>query len=108
MPANETIVLDVFRAIEERDRETLCELYHDDVELIEPSSLPYGGTFRGKALVAYVQRPRSADGEGVFESPVVGRHAVQGRQVRERADVHLDTAATLDFPAGAQPNERSS
>jgi uncharacterized protein len=42
MPSNEEIVLSVFRAIEERDRESLFDLYHDDVELHDAPSLPYG------------------------------------------------------------------
>jgi uncharacterized protein len=42
MPSNEEIVLRVFRAIEERDREALFELYHEDVELHDAPSLPYG------------------------------------------------------------------
>ena len=42
MQGNEEIVLAVFRAIEERDRDALFELYHDDVELHEAPSLPYG------------------------------------------------------------------
>jgi uncharacterized protein len=42
MQRNEEVVLAVFRAIEERDREALFELYHDDVELHDAPSLPYG------------------------------------------------------------------
>jgi ketosteroid isomerase-like protein len=42
MPSNVEVVLAVFRAIEERDREALFELYHDNVELYEAPSLPYG------------------------------------------------------------------
>jgi ketosteroid isomerase-like protein len=42
MPSNEQIVLGVFRAIEERDREALFDLYHADVELHDAPSLPYG------------------------------------------------------------------
>jgi uncharacterized protein len=41
------IVLATFRAVEDRDLERLLSLYHPDVELIWPESLPYGGTFRG-------------------------------------------------------------
>jgi ketosteroid isomerase-like protein len=40
MPSNEQIVLGVFRAIEERDREALFDLYHADVELHDAPSLP--------------------------------------------------------------------
>lgn len=42
MRSNAEVVLAVFRAIEERDREALFELYHDDVELHDAPSLPYG------------------------------------------------------------------
>jgi ketosteroid isomerase-like protein len=42
MSSNEEIVLRVFRAIEERDAEALFDLYHEDVELHEAPSLPYG------------------------------------------------------------------
>lgn len=45
------VVLGVLRAIEERDREELFALYHDDVELREARSLPYGGTMRGKGAI---------------------------------------------------------
>jgi ketosteroid isomerase-like protein len=41
------IVLETFRAVEDRDLERLLSLYHPDVELVWPESLPYGGTFRG-------------------------------------------------------------
>jgi ketosteroid isomerase-like protein len=40
-------VLETFRAVEERDLERLLALYHPDVELCWPPSLPYGGTSRG-------------------------------------------------------------
>lgn len=42
MRSNEEVVLAVFRAVEERDREALFDLYHDDVELHDAPSLPYG------------------------------------------------------------------
>lgn len=42
MHSNAEVVLAVFRAIEERDREALFELYHDDIELYDAPSLPYG------------------------------------------------------------------
>jgi len=41
------VVLAVIKAVEERDGEKLFELYHDDVELVEARSLPYGGTVKG-------------------------------------------------------------
>jgi ketosteroid isomerase-like protein len=51
MPSNADVVLAAFRAVEERDREALFELYHDDVELHDAPSLPYGGSSRGKAAM---------------------------------------------------------
>lgn len=42
------VVLSVFLAIEERDQEALLALLHEDVELHDPESLPYGGVLRGK------------------------------------------------------------
>jgi uncharacterized protein len=51
MQSNVKVVLALFRAVEERDRETLFELCHDDVEFHDAASLPYGGTVRGKAEI---------------------------------------------------------
>jgi ketosteroid isomerase-like protein len=48
MQTNAEVVLAAFTAIEERDRERLFALYHDDVALHDAPSLPYGGSFRGK------------------------------------------------------------
>jgi ketosteroid isomerase-like protein len=41
MQSNAGVVLDVIRAVEERDADALFELYHDDVELHDAPSLPY-------------------------------------------------------------------
>ena len=48
MSSNAEVVMEVFRAIEQRDRDKLFELYHDEVEFHWPASLPYGGSSRGK------------------------------------------------------------
>ncbi len=48
MSSSAEVVLGVFRAVEQRDREALFDLYHDEVEFHEASSLPYGGVMRGK------------------------------------------------------------
>jgi ketosteroid isomerase-like protein len=40
--SNEEVVLAVFSAVETRDREALFGLYHDDIELHDAPSLPYG------------------------------------------------------------------
>jgi ketosteroid isomerase-like protein len=47
MGADADVVLRVIRAVEERDAETLFELYHEDVEFHEAPSLPYGGVVAG-------------------------------------------------------------
>src|SRR5437879_12302954 len=41
--ANRKLLLDVFRAIEQRDDKRFRELLHPDFELHGPPSLPYGG-----------------------------------------------------------------
>lgn len=51
MPSSDEVVLTVFRAVEERDRERLFSLYHDHVEFHDASSLPYGGVTQGKAAL---------------------------------------------------------
>jgi ketosteroid isomerase-like protein len=47
MGSDAEVVLGVIKAVEERDGEKLFELYHDDVELHEAASLPYGGVVKG-------------------------------------------------------------
>jgi ketosteroid isomerase-like protein len=47
MGSDAEVVLGVIKAVEERDGEKLFELYHDDVELHEAASLPYGATVKG-------------------------------------------------------------
>jgi ketosteroid isomerase-like protein len=52
MKANEKLVLDMIRAVEERDAERILEIYDPDVEFHWPPSLPgYGGTFRGRDVL---------------------------------------------------------
>ena len=47
MGSDADVVLGVIKAVEERDGEKLFELYHEDVELHEAPSLPYGGVVKG-------------------------------------------------------------
>src|SRR5438067_11191214 len=42
--ANRKLLLDVFRAIEQRDDRRFRELLHPDFQLHSPPSLPYGGS----------------------------------------------------------------
>jgi len=44
---NVDVMLEIFSAIERRDSQRLLELFHPDVKLHWPPSLPYGGTSRG-------------------------------------------------------------
>jgi ketosteroid isomerase-like protein len=46
---NVTLLLDVFRAIEQRDNQRFRELVNPEFEIAWPPSLPYGGTARGLA-----------------------------------------------------------
>jgi ketosteroid isomerase-like protein len=57
------VVLDTFRAVEERDSDRLDALYHPDVEFAWPLSLPYGGTFRGTHLLT----PRAVSWEYTWD-----------------------------------------
>jgi SnoaL-like domain len=47
MGSDAEVALGVMRAVEERDGEKLFELYHEDVQLHEAPSLPYGGVVDG-------------------------------------------------------------
>lgn len=49
---NEQLVLDMFRAVEDRDGDRLLEIYDPDVEFVWPPELPYGGEYRGDGVVA--------------------------------------------------------
>jgi ketosteroid isomerase-like protein len=52
MKANEQLVIDMFRAVEERDLDRILQIYDPDVEFVWPPSLPgYGGTYRGQDVL---------------------------------------------------------
>lgn len=61
MTTNVDVVLRTFRAVEERDAESLFALYHPDVEFHDAPSLPYGGSFRGRDAIR--ERLERAPGE---------------------------------------------
>jgi ketosteroid isomerase-like protein len=44
------VVLEAFRAVEQRDEERQRDLFHPDAEFHWPPSLPYGGTLRGREI----------------------------------------------------------
>ena len=57
MGADADVVLRVIRAVEERDGETLLELYHPDVQFHEAASLPYGGVVAGMpSLIEQIEK----------------------------------------------------
>jgi uncharacterized protein len=67
MDPSSAIVLGVFRAVEERDRDSLLALSHDDVEFVEAESLPYGGASRGKEqLREQIESPSEATWMGTW------------------------------------------
>lgn len=49
MDDNRTVILNIFRAIEQRDEPRLRELFATDLEMHWPISLPYGGTYKACA-----------------------------------------------------------
>jgi ketosteroid isomerase-like protein len=51
MKANEKLVLDMIRAVAERDEDRILEIYDRDVEFHWPPALPYGGTYRGREVL---------------------------------------------------------
>jgi uncharacterized protein len=59
--SNAEVVLATIRAVEERELPKLLDLYHDEVELHEAPSLPYGGIARGKdSLRAQLSSPETS------------------------------------------------
>jgi ketosteroid isomerase-like protein len=51
MSVDDEIVLQLFRAVEERDATKLFALYHPQIEFHEASSLPFGGSYIGLEAV---------------------------------------------------------
>jgi ketosteroid isomerase-like protein len=47
MSDNIDLILRLFQAVEERDRDTVLALYHPEVEFYDAPSLPYGGSRHG-------------------------------------------------------------
>lgn len=47
MSKNVEVVRRLFAAVEQRDLSGMLECYHEEVEIHEAASLPYGGVYRG-------------------------------------------------------------
>jgi ketosteroid isomerase-like protein len=54
---NAEVILEVFKAIEQRDPQRFTELVDPDFEIHWPPSLPYGGTYRDLEATARQDRP---------------------------------------------------
>lgn len=52
----EEIVLVAVKAVEDRDLDTLAQLYHPDVRFEWPPGLPYSGTFQGASVDEMTER----------------------------------------------------
>jgi ketosteroid isomerase-like protein len=91
--ANRKLLLDVFRAIEQRDDKRFRELLHPDFELHWPSSLPYGGS---KGVVLWRQRGVSPSGER-FEGEVLGLYQLRDGKLARAQMFYFDTVAVANF-----------
>src|SRR6266576_1500824 len=123
--ANRNLLLDVFRAIEERDDKRFRELLHPDFELNWPPSLPYGGSkartwsetwepfqpgeterrmdprvvavSEDEGVVLWRQRGVSPSGER-FEGEVLGLYSTPRWEAGPRPDVLLRHCGRGEFP----------
>ena len=121
--ANRKLLLDVFRAIEQRDDKRFRELLHPDFALHWPPSLPYGGskarTWRtweplqpgeterrmdprvvaaseDEGVVLWRQRGVSPSGER-FEGEALGLYQVREGKLARAQMFYFDTAAVASF-----------
>ena len=122
--ANRKLLLDVFRAIEQRDDKRFCELLHPDFELHWPSSLPYGGSKartwsetweafqpdeterrmdprvvaagEDEGVVLWRQRGVSPSGER-FEGEVLGLYQLRDGKLARAQMFYFDTVAVANF-----------
>ena len=68
MGSDAEVALGVIRAVQERDAERLWELVHDDVQLHDALSLPYGGVTEGKASIQeQAERPSDKTWLGTWD-----------------------------------------
>ena len=124
--ANRKLLLDVFRAIEQRDDRRFRELLHPVFELHWPPSLPYGGSkartwsetwepfqpgererrmdprvvavSEDEGVVLWRQRGVSLSGEQ-FEGEVLGLYQVREGNLARAQMFYFDTAAVARFLA---------
>jgi uncharacterized protein len=125
---NAKVMLEIFRAIEQRDAARVFSLCQPDVEFVWPPSLPYAGT-RGawtetwiplqptvaeqrldprvvgaterEVVVLWQQRGISPGGERL-ETPVLGLYQMRDGKLARAQMFHFDPAAVGDFLAHAR------
>lgn len=102
MKTNEALMVDLFRAIEERDYEHILEAYDPDVEFHWPPSLPfYGGTYRGADEVA-----RMTEGFVAAWDPV--QPTTESRRLRSRVVASNDHEVVMYYhQSGNAPDGRA-
>lgn len=96
---DEQLIIDMIRAVEDRDMEALLAAYHPDVEFVWPPQLPYGGTYCGAEIQAMSETfatlwgPLQPDAEtrrldpeilGSTEDHVTARYVQRGRDQEGR------------------------
>jgi uncharacterized protein len=138
MSASESIaiVLEAFRAVEQRDDDRLRELYHPEVEFHRTPSLPFGGSSRTwsdvwgplqptaaeprmdprvvasterEVVVLWRQRGVSPGGER-FDGEVLGLYEVRDGKFARAQMFYFDAVAVQRFlaSAGAPASSRST
>jgi ketosteroid isomerase-like protein len=125
------IVLEAFRAVEQRDEERLLELYHPDVEFHWPPSLPFGrsspaapswsevwdqlqpteaerrmdprvvAATEREVVVLWRQRGVRADGER-FDGEALGLYEVREGKFARAQMFYFDAVAVQCFLRGAE------
>ena len=107
--ANVRVVRRLFQTVEERDLETMFELYDREVVIRESASLPYGGDYRGHDGVvehglaylgtwAPVQRPGDETLDAEFVDAGDDRVFVRWRQkATAPGGEHIDLPAISEY-----------
>jgi uncharacterized protein len=86
MGSDADVALGVIQAVEERDGERLLELFHEDVQLHEATSLPYGGVTDGKpSVLEQIERAPEATWLGTWDpvQPTEAERSMDARVLSE-------------------------
>jgi ketosteroid isomerase-like protein len=129
--ANADLVLEVFHAIERRDRARVLSLCQPDVEFLWPPSLPYSGGGEGtwaqtwlplqptpteqrmdprvvaasehEVVVLWQQRGARRHGERL-DTPVLGLYQVRDQKLARAQMFYFDPVTVADFLVRASPS----